>query len=70
MARKLDDIMAALPEARRQRVQARAMELTALKDPRQAAQQTQEQLATTPGVRQLAGANRGQSGLALRPHRS
>ncbi len=52
MARKLDDIMAALPEERRQRVQARAMELATLKDLRQAVQQTQEQLAATLGVRQ------------------
>lgn len=52
MARKLDDVMAALPEARQQRVEARAMELATLKDLRQAVQQTQEQLAATLGVRQ------------------
>ncbi|QHE89205.1 XRE family transcriptional regulator [Hydrogenophaga sp. BPS33] len=52
MARKLDDVMAALPKARQQRVEARAMELATLKDLRQAAQQTQEQLAATLGVRQ------------------
>lgn len=52
MARKLDDIMAALPKERKQRVQARAMELATLKDLRLAAQQTQEQLAATLGVRQ------------------
>ncbi|NDC99092.1 MAG: transcriptional regulator, partial [Betaproteobacteria bacterium] len=45
MARKLDDHMAALPKERRQRVQARAMELATLRDLRLAAQQTQEQLA-------------------------
>lgn len=50
MARKLDDVMAALPKARQQRVEARAMELATLKDLRLAAQQTQEQLATTLGV--------------------
>lgn len=50
--KKLDDIMAALPEARRQRVHARTMELATLKDLRQAVQQTQEQLAATLGVRQ------------------
>jgi DNA-binding XRE family transcriptional regulator len=52
MARKLDDVMAALPKARQQRVEARAMELATLKDLRLAAQQTQEQLATTRGVGQ------------------
>lgn len=52
MARKLDDVMAALPKARRERVEARAMELATLKDLRQAAQQTQEQLATALGVGQ------------------
>ena len=52
MARKLDDVMAALPKARQQRVEARAMELATLKDLRLAAQQTQEQLATTLGVGQ------------------
>jgi DNA-binding XRE family transcriptional regulator len=52
MAKKLDDILAALPKARRQRIDARAMELATLKDLRQAAQQTQEQLAVTLGVRQ------------------
>ncbi len=52
MAKKLDDVMAALPKARRERVQARAMELATLKDLRQAAQRTQEQLAATLGVGQ------------------
>ncbi len=52
MARKLDDIMAELPAARRQRVETRAMELATLKDLRQAVQQTQEQLAASLGVRQ------------------
>jgi DNA-binding XRE family transcriptional regulator len=52
MARKLDDVMVALPKARQQRVKARAMELTTLQDLRLAAQQTQEQLATTLGVGQ------------------
>lgn len=52
MARKLDDVMAALPEARRERIEARAMELATLKDLRQAAQQTQEQLAAALGVGQ------------------
>ena len=52
MARKLDDVMAALSKERQQRVEARAMELATLKDLRLAAQQTQEQLATTLGVGQ------------------
>ena len=52
MARKLDDVMAALPKARRKRIEARAMELATLKDLRQAAQQTQEQLAAALGVGQ------------------
>ena len=52
MARKLDDLMAVLPKERRQRVQARAMELATLRDLRLAAQQTQEQLAATLGVGQ------------------
>jgi len=52
MPRKLDDVIAALPEARQDRVQSRAMELATLKDLRLAAQQTQEQLAATLGVGQ------------------
>jgi len=52
MARKLDEVIAALPPERQQRVEARAMELATLKDLRQAAQQTQEQLAATLGVGQ------------------
>lgn len=52
MARKLDDVMAALPKGRQQRVQTRAMELATLKDLRQASQQTQEQLAAVLGVGQ------------------
>ena len=52
MTRKLDDVIAALPKERQQRVQARAMELATLKDLRLAAQQTQEQLAAMLGVGQ------------------
>ena len=52
MARKLDDVMAALPKERRQRVEARALELATLKDLRQAAEQTQEQMAAILGVGQ------------------
>lgn len=52
MARKLDEVMAALPKERQQRVEARAMELATLKDLRQAALQTQEQMAAALGVGQ------------------
>ena len=52
MAKMLDDEMAGLSQARRQRVKARAMELATLIDLRQAAMQTQEELAATLGVRQ------------------
>lgn len=52
MARKLDEVMAALPKAQRERIEALSMELATLKDLRQAAQQTQEQLAATLGVGQ------------------
>lgn len=52
MARKLDDVMAALPEPRRQRVEERAMQLATLKDLRKAAQQTQAELAAALGVGQ------------------
>jgi len=52
MARKLDDVMAALPKERRQRIEARAQELATLKDLRLAAEKTQEQLAEVLGVGQ------------------
>ncbi len=52
MANKLDDVMATLPKDRRKRVEARTLELVTLKDLRKAAQQTQEQMAATLGVRQ------------------
>lgn len=52
MARKLDEVMTALPKERQARVNARAMELATLKDLRQASQQTQVQLAATLGVGQ------------------
>jgi len=52
MARRLDDIMAALPAQRRARIEGRAMELATLKDLRKAAEQTQESLAVTLGVGQ------------------
>jgi DNA-binding XRE family transcriptional regulator len=62
MAKKLDDVIATLPKARQQRVEARAMELATLKDLRQAAQQTQEQLAIALGV--------GQDTISRLEHRS
>ena len=52
MARKLDDVIAALPKERRQRIEARAMELATLKDLRLAAERTQEHLAEALGVGQ------------------
>ena len=52
MARKLDDVIAALPKARKKRLEDRAMELATLKDLRHAAQQTQAQMAAALGVRQ------------------
>jgi DNA-binding XRE family transcriptional regulator len=52
MARKLDDVMAALTPQRRMRVQTRAMEMATLKDFRQAAQQKQQDLAAALGVGQ------------------
>lgn len=52
MAKKLDDVISALPKVRRERVRARAMELANLKDLRHAARQTQEELAAALGVRQ------------------
>ena len=53
MARKLTDVMAALPAARRQRVTKRAMELATLKDLRIASQQTQADRAASLGVGQV-----------------
>ena len=52
MAKKLVDVMAALPKDRQDKVLSRAMELATLKDLRQAAQQTQAQMACALGVRQ------------------
>ena len=52
MAKKLDDIMAALPAKRRVQINDRAMELATLKDLRKAAEQTQEDLAAALGVGQ------------------
>ena len=52
MAKKLDDIMTAMPAKRRARIEDRAMELATLKDLRKAAEQTQADLALTLGVGQ------------------
>ena len=52
MAKKLDDIMAALHAKRRAQINDRAMELATLKDLRKAAEQTQEDLAAALGVGQ------------------
>jgi DNA-binding XRE family transcriptional regulator len=52
MAKKLDDVMAALPAKRRAKVELRTQELASLKDLRQAVEQTQEDLAATLGVGQ------------------
>jgi len=52
MARNLDDVMASWPRERRLRIEARALKLATLKDLRQAAQQTQEQMAATLGLGQ------------------
>jgi DNA-binding XRE family transcriptional regulator len=50
MAKKLDNVMKALPKERQDRIQERAMELATLNDRRHAAQQTQAQMAATLGV--------------------
>lgn len=52
MARTLDEVIAALPARRRQRVESRAIALATLRELREAAQQTQRQLAETLGVGQ------------------
>jgi DNA-binding XRE family transcriptional regulator len=52
MAKKLDDIMAALPAKRRTRIEKRAMTLATLKDLRLAAEHTQADLAAELGVGQ------------------
>jgi len=52
MAKKLEQLMAELPQARRTAIEARAGELATLKDLRQAAQQTQQDMAAALGVGQ------------------
>lgn len=52
MAKKLEQLMTELPQARRAAIEARAGELATLKDLRQAAHQTQQDMAATLGVGQ------------------
>ena len=52
MAKKLEQLMAELPQARRSAIEARAGKLATLKDLRQAAEQTQQDLAAALGVGQ------------------
>ena len=52
MARNLDDVMAALPAQRREKIEQRARELAYLKDLRQAIDKTQVDLAQALGVGQ------------------
>lgn len=52
MAKKLNDLLAALPAERRAKIESRAQDLASLKDLRQAVEQTQEDLAATLGVGQ------------------
>lgn len=52
MARKLDDVIAALPASRRKRIEKRAQELATLKDLRLAVEKTQVELAAELGVGQ------------------
>ena len=56
MARKLDEMMAALPEARRRKIEARSAELVAevegLKALRQLAERSQEEMATLLNIKQ------------------
>lgn len=52
MAKKLDDVMAALPPKRRAKIELRAQELASLKDLRQAVEKTQVDLAEVLGVGQ------------------
>ena len=52
MAKKLEQLMAGLPVKRRSAIEARAGNLATLKDLRQAAEQTQQDLAAALGVGQ------------------
>jgi DNA-binding XRE family transcriptional regulator len=52
MAKKLDDVLSALPAKRQTKIIARAAELATLRDLRIAASQTQADMAQALGVRQ------------------
>jgi DNA-binding XRE family transcriptional regulator len=52
MAKKLDDVLSALPAKRQTKIAARAAELATLRDLRIAALQTQADMAQALGVRQ------------------
>ena len=52
MAKRLEQLMADMPQARRVAIEARAGQLATLKDLRQAAEQTQQELAVALGVGQ------------------
>ena len=52
MAKKLDEVMNALPAARRKKIEQRTMELATLIDLRKAAEQTQTDIAASLGLGQ------------------
>jgi DNA-binding XRE family transcriptional regulator len=52
MAKKLEDVLSALPAKRRSKIANRAAELATLRDLRLAASQTQAEMAQALGVRQ------------------
>lgn len=52
MSKKLEQLMAELPQARRTAIEARVSKLATLKDLRQAAKQTQQDMAAALGVGQ------------------
>ena len=52
MAKKLEDVLSALPAKRRSKITQRAAELATLRDLRVAASQTQAEMAQALGVRQ------------------
>ena len=52
MTKKLDEVMKALPAARRKKIEQRTTELATLKDLRKAAEQTQADMAASLGLGQ------------------
>ena len=52
MAKKLDEVMKALPAARRKKIEQRTMELETLKDLRKAVEQIQADMAASLGLGQ------------------